>query len=80
MNLYLISRNDNVGYDEYDSAVIAAPTEEAAKSFIVDGNEIRAWTRNNSVNTKDINISIKLIGTASPDIESGIVIESFNAG
>ena len=40
MNLYLITRNDRVCYDEYDAAVIAAETEEAAKIFIVDGNEI----------------------------------------
>jgi len=80
MNLYLITRNDNVGYDEYDAAVIAAETEEAAKSFIVDGNEIWGWTQNYSSDPKNIDISIELIGVATPDIEAGILIASFNAG
>lgn len=31
MNIYLISQNKNVGYDTYDSAVVAAETAEAAR-------------------------------------------------
>ena len=31
MNLYLISQNRNNGYDTYDSAVVAAESEEKAR-------------------------------------------------
>lgn len=30
MNLYLLERTDDIGYDEFDSIIVAAPTEQAA--------------------------------------------------
>lgn len=30
MNLYLLTRTDKVSYDDYDSAVVAAPSKKAA--------------------------------------------------
>jgi hypothetical protein len=37
-NLYLIERNDRCGYDEYDSAVVVADSEEEAKTINPDDN------------------------------------------
>lgn len=33
MNLYLLTQNDNTGYDTYDSAVVAAKDETQARSI-----------------------------------------------
>lgn len=86
MNLYLITRNDDGDYDQYDSAVVAAPNEEVAKSFIEE--ELECWT--NSIWTRKggafkeehtkLDITIELIGPAVDGIEPGIVVASFNAG
>lgn len=83
MKLYLIDRKDNVGWDEYDSAVVAAESPEQALSFIT--NDPSGWTHGGYW-VKDEhfynqpNVSIKLIGTAEPEIEAGFVVASFNAG
>ena len=76
MNLYLITRNDRVGWDEYDSAVIAAPNEEIAISFIVK-EMLWGWQHNPE---QQLDVTAKLVGTTTPDIEAGILIASFNAG
>jgi hypothetical protein len=36
MNLYLLTQNENTGYDTYDSLVVIADTEEEAR-YIVPG-------------------------------------------
>ena len=82
MNLYLITRNDDVDYDQYDSAVVAAPDEEDAKALIEQ--DLDDWTHygyvyHKKVNTK-LDITIKLIGTAIDEMQYGIVVDSFNAG
>ena len=41
MNLYLITQDQNRGYDTYESAVVAAETEEQAKSINPAGE--RYW-------------------------------------
>ena len=82
MNLYLITRNDGVDYDQYDSAVVAAPDEEDAKALIEQ--DLDDWTHYGYVNHKKVNtkldITIKLIGTAIDEMQYGIVVDSFNAG
>ncbi len=86
MNLYLITRNDDVDYDQYDSAVVAAPDEEDAKALIEQ--DLYGWTYTDwkyvekvFVEThKELDITIKLIGTAIDEMQYGIVVASFNAG
>lgn len=83
MNLYLITRNDWHDYDQYDSAVVAAPNEEVAKSFIEE--DLEYWTHSYYLDyhlerRTPLDITIELIGTAVDGIEPGIVVASFNAG
>ena len=45
MNIYLISQEKNSGYDTYDSAVVCAENEEAAKltcpsDYLTEGKTI----------------------------------------
>lgn len=93
MNLYRIYRTDKVGYDEYDSAVVAAESEQDAKdqhpdgssywknecwrSLRVDGTEID-W--GDSSWTHPNQISVELLGTAKEGTERGVIVASFNAG
>lgn len=86
MNLYLITRNDGVDYDQYDSAVVAAPDEEDAKALIEQ--DLHGWTNTDwkyvekvlVVTHAELDIAIELIGTAVDGIEPGIVVASYNAG
>lgn len=74
MNLYLLERNDvpkdgRIPYDSYDSAVVAAESEDEARRVEVGGRD--AWPAPKHVD-------VKFIGVASPDVEPGIVLASYN--
>lgn len=85
MNLYLVSQDDNQGYDSYDSFVVAAETESKARLTFpryrakseghwdgVDGGY--DWTSADKV-------KVKYIGIADESLNDGeIVCSSFNAG
>jgi hypothetical protein len=43
MNIYLLSRKDDVGYDEYDSFVIASNSAEEAIRYDPSGRKIEAF-------------------------------------
>lgn len=68
LNLYLIERTDEIGYDEFDAHVIAAPCEEDALSMA-------RWDA-----AIDSDPTCRLIGIALNGVEPGIVLGSFNAG
>lgn len=86
MNLYLIRRNDDVDYDQYDSAVVAAPDEVAAKDLVERNSDY--WTHTNwrhegevlkQEHTK-LDITIEFIGIAKDGMPFGVVVASYNAG
>jgi len=74
MNLYLIERTDRVGYDEYDSIVVAAENEEEALEMgpnWPDKDYGGCWASKEK-------LIIELIGTTTRDRD--VIITSFNAG
>lgn len=82
MNLYLITQNQNNGYDTYDSAVIAAPNEQTAR--VMDpatGEEISDWHDIFSTwcNSAD-KVTVTHIGKAVKGTKQGVICASFNAG
>jgi hypothetical protein len=77
MNLYLIFQNVNKNYDTYDSAIVAAESEEEAKNIHPNGEF--SWKYNDTwCDKKDVNV--ELIGIASEYTEKGVILASFNAG
>jgi len=67
MKLWLAERNeDKVGYDQYDSWVVAAENEMQVNAFTKYGHEA--------------GYKVRVIGTPLPDQARGIVLASFNAG
>lgn len=80
MNMYLISQSVNNGYDTYDSAVVVAESEEAARSIHPGGysNWDGEAKNYNTWCAKDY-VNVQLIGTAAENV-SGIICASFNAG
>lgn len=84
MKLFLISQEENTGYDTFDSAVVAAMTEEDAQKVIpynpncFDGTEKRTWGGTWAWN-KDA-VEVKLIGTTNKYKAGTVICASFNAG
>lgn len=85
MKLWRISQTVNRGYDTYDSAVVAAETEEAARMTHPDIDakpdwhhepgrwRLAAWAAPNRVR-------VEYLGEAREGHPAGVVCASFNAG
>ena len=85
MYLYLISQDENNGYDTYDSAVVCAGSEAEAIKIHPSGYKNRKeiwWEERLDLYdwTTPDNVKVKLIGIADESIPQGIVCASFNAG
>jgi hypothetical protein len=80
MKLYRISQNVNNGYDTYDSAVVAAETEEEAKMIHPSGNEWDGKELGYDSWCSAEKVKVEYIGEAKEGTLKGIIVSSFNAG
>lgn len=82
MNLYLISQNKNQNYDTYDSAVVVAGTEDAAKNIHPDGSgsglEEKAYST--WVGKAEYVIAVKIGIADEGEAPGSVICASFNAG
>lgn len=82
MKLWLISQDKNDDYDTYDSAVVAAATEEEARHMTPRGRDIgeneSAWSCDWVKDPNDV--TVKLVGTATEGTKKGVICASYNAG
>ena len=79
MNLYLLTQDEETGYDTYDSVVVAALSEEQAKKMHPSGDDAWGyWSGCWPANPE--NVEVKLIGKAVKGTVSGVILSSFNAG
>jgi hypothetical protein len=91
LNLYLLTQEDNNGYDTYDSCVVAAASPEDAV-LIDPGGDV--WSAKTSQWKSDLwshglgsrtwakspaSVKTKLVGVAAEGV-TGVVCASFNAG
>ena len=70
--LYLLTRNERIRYDEYDSKVVRANSEPHAR-FIANtmtGDEGTIWEDRKRVTCREL----------PPEGKWGIILQSFNAG
>ena len=81
MKLYLLTQNDNTGYDTYDSCIVCAENEQDAITIspdeyhkIEDKYQYTSWAREVS------SITCEEIGEANEKQVRGVVLASFNAG
>jgi hypothetical protein len=92
MNIYTISQSVNRGLDTFDSAVVVAESEDAARLTHPRGNQV--WSHGREVwfwrGTREEGrrhewcrpdeVKVVHIGTALEGEEPGVVCASFNAG
>jgi hypothetical protein len=81
MNLYKISQTSNSNYDAYDAAIVCAETEAAARAIIPSDapeDAPTAWPGNRYRWCQTIDqVTVELIGTATPGTPEGVVLASF---
>lgn len=90
MNLYHVSQKVHRGYDTYSDAVIAATSEDEARTF--HPRKVAVWNGVEWVDKEDAGfdwnrewakpseVEVKLIGTACHDVTRGVVACSYHAG
>jgi hypothetical protein len=76
MNIYLISQYENTGYSTYDTAVVIAESEEAARLTHPSGEE--EWIDESWSDPEDV--EVELLGEAIEGSRAGVVCASFHAG
>lgn len=75
--LYLIKRTDEWDYDEYDALVVCSENQESA--LLLSASSGLGDTYANS-EWLEYPREVRLIGTAHPGVEKGVILGSFNAG
>lgn len=82
MKLWLISQTANNNYDTYDSAVVAAETEELARLTYPNEYQPDTWPKEGSYPSwvDAEKVSVKWIGEAAARTEAGVILASFNSG
>ena len=81
MKLWKISQTENNDWDTYDSAVVAAETEDDAKSTYP--NELQWPTKENSWDewaSSPDNVKCQYLGEAKDGTDTGVILASYNAG
>jgi hypothetical protein len=75
MKLFLLTRPDSCGYDEYDSAVVAAVSRQAAAKTNPSGSteDGGSWVPLSKV-------KVEYLGAARRGTKAGVICASFNAG
>jgi hypothetical protein len=82
MKIYLISQNENNGYDTYDYGVVIADNEEEARNMSPAGyNE---WKTKDNTHCRWCSspnkVTVEYIGEADSKQEKGFVLKSFKTG
>ena len=87
MHLYKISQSVNNNYDTYDSAIVAAASEDDARSIHPDGDFHPQPTGVDVTEESDTYewciqkyVNVEYIGEARSNIERGVILSSFIAG
>ena len=74
MNIYLVERTDKVWYDQYEGAVVAAPSLARAYEM---GDEL---IKDDGYGPDIYAFEVEFLGEAAQGIEEGYLLKSFKAG
>jgi hypothetical protein len=75
MYVYKISQDVNDDYDTYDSAVVVAESEDAARRMHPSQDDWCSWEWCDVTEVK-----VELIGAANENQKPGVICASYNAG
>ena len=77
--IYIINRTDRVGYDEHDSHVVIADSEEEARALVATPDDAKYYWPGDEGSDIWYAESTKVTEVLPTD-GKGIVLSSFNAG
>jgi hypothetical protein len=77
MNIYFLSQSDNRGYDTYDSCVVYAESDDAAR--LITPSEFAEFGGGMWASCPE-NVNVLYLGVATLSMRAGIILASFNAG
>lgn len=78
MKLWRIERTDMFGCDSYDSAVVAAESEDAARNITPDGAAFGGMYSTWAPTPEQV--KAEYIGEARPGMKQCVILASFNRG
>lgn len=78
LKLYLLTQTQRLGYDTYDSCIVASESSTEAKKIHPSG-ETNKWHYGTWADSPE-NVTATLIGNAHSTIEKGLILSSFVAG
>lgn len=81
MELYLISQEENTGYDTYSDAVVCAENEDEAR--MIHPSDDKDWDGKKGDYdewTDAKNVVVEHIGTAKEGLKKGVICSSFHSG
>lgn len=77
MKLYLLTQDEERGYDTFDSVVVAANSLEEAK--LISPDTYRPWSGRSWAPNHNF-VDAQYLGEATEGTGTGIILASFNAG
>lgn len=77
MNIYLLSQSDNRGYDTYDSCVVYAESEDAARLILP--SEYAEFGGGTWADSPE-GVEVQYLGATGNVAAPGVILASFNAG
>ena len=77
MNIYLLTQNDNRGYDTYDSCVVYAESEDAARLILP--SEYAEFGGGDWASSPE-GVEVQYLGATGNVADPGVILASFNAG
>ena len=80
MKLWRISQSHHNDYDTYDSAVVAAETEEGARDTHPSGKTIDWSEQQYTWTSERSSVQVEYLGNAKRGTTAGVICASFHAG
>lgn len=77
MNIYLLSQSDNRGYDTYDSCVVYAESEDAARLILP--SEYAEFGGGTWASSPE-GVTVKYLGATGNVAGPGLILASFKSG
>lgn len=83
LNIYLVTRVDSWTYDDYDSMVVAAESEEVAKTISPNrGQDFYNFAQYKFCGwvSSPVLLTVTFLGHAGKNVKPGLILASYNAG
>ena len=84
MKFWLLSQNENNGYDTFDSCVVAAPTKKEARMIHPYDTQFPGDNWGNTISqvwaSSPDRVTVEFLGYAKSRTKRGVICASFNAG